>query len=174
MKFTKVTKLTKTSHRSSTHPGLEIRDCRVALGCAGGARECARRGERPDDHKRNNRITPLVTAPRFVISNRRAPWTAGWYQMDPRCLGASVCRGQREERASADPLNGYLGSWTLGVDSVVDVIHAAMQSLDQPSLPGAPGSSIRAPRMRREPLWRPCRSTDRRVRPGSVVTAVDG
>jgi len=38
--------------------------------------------------------------PRFVISNRPAPWTAGWYQMDPRCLGASVCRGQREERAS--------------------------------------------------------------------------
>jgi len=35
--------------------------------------------------------------PRFVISHRRAPWDrtlASWI------LGASVCRGQREERAS--------------------------------------------------------------------------
>jgi len=38
--------------------------------------------------------------PRFVIRNRRTLWPGRWRQLDRRCLGASVCRGQREECAS--------------------------------------------------------------------------
>ena len=110
------------SHPRFRHTEAQRRECHVALGGAGGARDardgasdraitsgqrhhaaCDRRAARPLGPAHWAGRHPLMStsahmrlrvsaSPRLVASNRRAPRTGRWRQMDPRCprcLGVS-------------------------------------------------------------------------------------